>query len=82
MPDQTELVVNLSPAAMLGAENELSCHFPGGYRKIAAHLDPQRVWVAWKYRRPGESSGMAFDGLVRVDDHWAWFPKPYRVVSA
>ena len=44
-------------------------------------LDPHRVWARWKFVRPGEPSGMAYDGLVWVDDHWAWFPKPYRVLA-
>ena len=26
-------------------------------------------------------SGLAFDGLVWCDDHWAWFPKPYRFLA-
>jgi hypothetical protein len=79
--DQTELVCDLSPAGMLGHDNELSARFPGGYRHIAPLLDPHRVWVRWKFVRPGEQAGMAYDGLVWVDDHWAWFPKPYRVLA-
>ena len=27
-------------------------------------------------------NGMAYDGLVWIDDHWAWFPKPFRVLRA
>ena len=30
---------------------------------------------------PGESLGMAFDGLVHVNGHWAWFPKPWRALG-
>lgn len=78
---QTELLCHLAPAGMLVDDNELSHHFPGGYRAIAQYLNPQRVWVRWKFVRPGESAGMAYDGLVWVDDHWAWLPKPYRVVG-
>ena len=79
--EQTELVCDLAPAGMLGHDNELSHRFPGGYRRIAPLLDPHRVWARWKFVRPGEPSGMAYDGLVWVDDHWAWFPKPYRVLA-
>jgi hypothetical protein len=39
-------------------------------------LDPQRVWVAWEVIPLGKSAGMAYDGLVWIEDHWAWFPKP------
>ena len=54
--------------------------FPGGYRSIARHLVPERIWVTWKYLTPGRSSGLAYDGLVWCDDHWAWLPRPYRVL--
>lgn len=74
--------VHVAPAGMLVEDNELSWHFPGGYRAVAKLLDPHRVWVAWKYVKPGEKSGMSYDGLVWCDDHWAWFPKPYRVLAA
>jgi hypothetical protein len=66
---------------MLASDNELSRPFPGGYRAIAAKLNPNRIWVRWKFCRPGETAGMAYDGLVWVDDHWAWFPKPYRALA-
>jgi hypothetical protein len=83
MPDvtQSQIRVHAAPAGMLGEDNELSRHFPGGYRQIARLLKPERVWVSWKYVRPGESSGLAFDGLVWCDNHWSWFPKPYRLLG-
>lgn len=75
------LKMHVAPAGMLAYENELSQGFPSGYRAIAALLDPHRVWVAWKLVPPGQDTGMAYDGLVWLDDHWAWFPKPYRVLA-
>lgn len=78
---QTVLDCDIAPAGMLAYDNELSYRFPGGYRSIAHLLDPHRVWVRWKFTRPGESAGMAYDGLVWLDDHWAWFPKPYRALA-
>ncbi len=81
-PSQTELHCAVSPAGMLLWPNELSNGFPGGYAGIASMLNPHRVWLAWKYVQPGQPSGVSFDGLVWVDDHWAWFPKPYRHLAA
>ncbi len=53
--------------------------FPGGYERIAHLLNPNRVWMSWRYTAPGQSSGMAFDGMVALEEgRWAWFPKPYR----
>lgn len=78
----SRLEVYVAPAGMLSFDNELSSHFPGGYRAIAHLLRPQRTWVRWKYVQPGETAGRSYDGLVWLDDHWAWFPKPYRVLAA
>ena len=74
----SRVVCHVAPAGMLADDNELSRHFPGGYRALAAELKPQRVWVAWKVIAPGATDGIAYDGLVWLDDHWAWFPKPFR----
>lgn len=51
--------------------------FPGGYRGLADHLVPGRVWVCWKFVAPGQPLGMAWDGLVHVGERWVWFPKPW-----
>ncbi len=77
--EDTRVDIHMSPAGMLREENALSYHFPNGYRTIAGYLNPHRVWVSWKYYQTGDSAGTAFNGLVWVDDHWAWFPKPYRI---
>jgi hypothetical protein len=77
----SRLECHIAPAGMLGYENPLSRRFPGGYRAIAPLLQPHRAWVAWKLIEPGHSAGMAYDGLVWLDDHWAWFPKPYRMLA-
>ncbi len=77
---QTDVLIFTAPAGMLRGPNDLSRNFPAGYQTIATELKPERVWIAWKYVKPGETSGMAYDGLVWIDDHWAWFPRPYRVL--
>lgn len=77
---QTEIHCSLSPAGMLQDDNELSYHFPRGYRTIANYLNPHRVWLSWQYSAPGQASGLSFDGLVWLNDHWVWFPKPYRIL--
>jgi hypothetical protein len=74
--------VHLAPAGALADDNALSRPFPGGYRSVADRLVPARVWAAWRYHAPGNSAGMFYDGLVWCDDHWAFFPKPYRVLTA
>jgi hypothetical protein len=75
------LRVDAAPAGMLHEENELSRHFPGGYRALAPHLVPDRIWFVWRYLNEGDRAGMRYDGVVLLDDRWVWFPKPYRVVG-
>lgn len=29
---------------------------------------------------PGQTLGMAFDGLVHVNGHWRLFPKPWKAL--
>ena len=80
--DRSRTLCHLAPAGMLADDNELSRPFPLGYRQVAPLLQPSRVWATWKYVAPGSTSGLAFDGLVWCDDHWSWFPRPYRVLRA
>jgi hypothetical protein len=55
--------------------------WPGGYQKVGEWLKPGVTWWRWKYTKPGEELGMAFDGLVFVNGHWAWFPRPWRALE-
>jgi hypothetical protein len=81
-PGQTEVHAVACTAGSLRSDNEFSRAFPGGYQRIAGHLKPEVVWVAFKVVVPGKSLGMAHDGLVYLGDHWAWFPQPWRVLSS
>jgi len=81
VPGALTVRVDAAPAGMLREDNELSRRFPGGYRALAPHLRPERIWFVWQYLRSGESAGMRYDGLVRLPDRWVWFPKPYRIVG-
>jgi hypothetical protein len=78
---ELKLRVDAAPAGMLREPNELSNRFPGGYRPLAPYLKPDRIWFVWRYLRPGNAAGMRYDGVVRLDDRWVWFPKPYRVIG-
>ncbi|MFF5297311.1 Imm49 family immunity protein [Paractinoplanes globisporus] len=67
--------IHVAPAGTLGDE------FPDGYREITGLLLPARVWAAWRYVAPDRTAGLSYDGLAWCDDHWAWFPKPYRLLA-
>lgn len=77
---RTRTAIHVAPAGALLDDNAMSRPFPGGYRSVAGLLTPTRVWAAWQYRSLGSDAGISYDGLVWCDDHWAFFPKPYRVL--
>lgn len=55
-------------------------HFAGGWKDVAAHLKPGLRIYAFKFVEPGQSLGMAYDGLVRVNGQWRIMPKPWRAL--
>jgi hypothetical protein len=79
-PGQTELRMHCATTEDFEAWNERGREFPGGYRKLAPHLQPGRVWVAWKFVAPRQSAGLSFDGVTWVDERLVWFPQPWRLV--
>jgi hypothetical protein len=81
-PAQIELHVAAATVEELIEGTGAGLHFPGGYRDAARFFRPDHVWVCWELREPGAPAGMAFDGLVAIDDRWAWFPKPWRHMPA
>ncbi|CAN5656297.1 hypothetical protein BH09MYX1_BH09MYX1_03170 [soil metagenome] len=53
--------------------------FPSNYTK--AQLTAGMPIYAWKFVEPGKTIGMAFDGLVFVNGHFALFPKPWKATE-
>ncbi|MBD1924415.1 hypothetical protein H6F77_25580 [Microcoleus sp. FACHB-831] len=80
-PGQTQLLVAIAKAEELASQEGVGEVFPGGYQQIVHYLLPDKIWLTWKYVKPGESSGMAYDGLVWLEDRFAWFPKPWKILT-
>lgn len=78
---QTELLLWAATGAQLQKGEGDAEQFPGGYKKIADKLKPDVVFYRFKFTKPGETIGMAFDGLVYVNGHWTIFPKPWRALK-
>jgi len=55
--------------------------FPGGYQRVAPHLKKGLTFYRFKFVRPGDELGYAWEGLVYVNGHWVIFPKPWRVIK-
>jgi hypothetical protein len=81
-PANTELLFSKATTEDLKKwTSEAEAEFPGGYKKVAEKFQPGLTVIRWKYAKPGEKLGMAYDGLIYVNGHWAWFPKPWRVLG-
>lgn len=76
-PDQTELRVWAASVEELVAGHP---EFPGGYAAVAPFLLDGPTWYRWRIAAPGTELGLAYDGLVDLGDHFAWFPKPWRLL--
>lgn len=68
-PGQTEVLVTSGDS------------LPGGYAEQAAHFKKGVAIFGFKYVVPGETSGMAFDGLVKLGDTWVMVPKAWRAFA-
>jgi len=79
--DKSQLDAYFAMSQMFSYPNPFTERFPGGYRRIGPALQPDRLWIAWRYHRFDEAAGHFFDGLVWIDDHYAWFPKPWRILE-
>lgn len=79
-PDQTELLVWSATTKELQEGKGDSGSFPGGYVKVAPYFKDGLTFYRFKFVRPGETLGYAWDGLIYVNGHWVIFPKPWRVL--
>ncbi len=79
---QTELIVRSAPSADIKAwTKNASDVLPGGYQKIKDEFKEGNTIYSFKFVKPGETLGMAYDGLVFVNGHWRIFPKPFRAAN-
>lgn len=54
---------------------------PPGYQSAAAHLSGKAEIYGFKYVTPGETKGMAYDGLIRVEGKWVMIPQLWKAFS-
>lgn len=78
-PNQTELLLHAATTDELKAGTGNASEFPGGYKDVAAQFKPGLTLYRWKFVEPGQTLGMAFDGLCNIDGRWILIPKPWRI---
>lgn len=80
-PLHTQLRLFLAWSQDFAQGESRAAPFPGGYKDIGALLLPGLPWAAWELIETAEMDGLLFDGLVDLGDHFAWFPKPWRILA-
>jgi len=78
---QTQVLVWRGTTGSLRDGNPVLEDFPGGYGDVRPYLQGDYPIVRFKFVKPGESIGMAFDGLVHVNGRWVFMPKPWRALG-
>lgn len=78
---QTDVLVTWTTTDMLRQGKPILKDFPGGYEVVRNHLKGRHPIVRFKFVRPGEKLGLAFDGLIFVNNRWVLLPKAYRALQ-
>ena len=77
---QTDYVMWRATTDELQAYTGEARNFPGGFREMAAHLQPDLTFYRFKFIEPGHKLGSAYDALVYVNGHWRIFHRPWSVL--
>ena len=80
-PEYTEIYYVFATTAKLRSGDAVLDEFPGGYKDVAQYLLGDYPLSRFKFVRTGETSGLAFDGLIFVNNHWVIMPKPWRALK-
>ncbi len=78
-PTETEVEIEIARAFDFRSTNPMPL-FPNGYRAVAAFLQSDLPWVAWRFHSPQRAGGTRFDGVVLVGERFCWCPRPWKVL--
>ncbi len=77
---QTEVLVVYATTRELFDRKPVLEEFPGGYKDVLQYFKVDVPIVRFKFVKPGETLGFAFDGLMYVNDRWVIMPKPWQAL--
>ena len=80
-PGQDALLLVYATTAQLQRGDAVLREFPGGYKNVVQFFKRNVPIVRFKFVKQGETTGMAFDGLIYVNDRWVIMPKPWRALK-
>lgn len=78
---RTEILMLVVPTDDLIDRKPSLREFPGGYQRVLPFLNRGIPIARFKYVEPGNTTGLAVDGLVHVNGRWVFMPKPWTVVK-
>ncbi|MCP4381269.1 MAG: class II D-tagatose-bisphosphate aldolase, non-catalytic subunit [Hyphomicrobiales bacterium] len=77
-PEHKQLLTTFTTTGRLKAGDPVLDDFPGGYDGVRPFIVGDVPIARFKFVEQGETLGLAFDGLIFVNDHWVLMPKPWR----
>ena len=77
---QTQILVWIGTTGSMREGDPVLEDFPGGYGDVRQYMQGNYPIARFKFVKPGESLGMAFDGLIYINDHWVLMPKPWHAL--
>lgn len=80
-PGQTEVLLWTGTTGSLRDGDPVLEDFPGGYGDVRGYLQGNYPIVRFKFVKPGETLGMAFDGLIYINGRYVLMPKPWRALG-
>jgi hypothetical protein len=79
-PEHKQLLTTFTTTGHLKAGDPVLGDFPGGYKEVLDYFVSDVPIGRFKFVEQGETLGLAFDGLIFVNDHWVFMPKPWRAL--
>lgn len=80
-PDQAAIWLSHATVQNLKRGDAVLRDFPGGYKDVLPYMQGDYPIVRFKFVKPGETTGFAFDGLIFINNHWVLMPKPWRALD-
>ena len=76
---QTEVLLESVPSSEVRAWTEAANKIlPGGWARMKGEIKEGLTIHRFKFVKPGETSGMSYDGLIHVNGQWRIFAKAWK----
>ncbi|MFK7754700.1 MAG: hypothetical protein AB8B51_19415 [Sedimentitalea sp.] len=80
-PGQNSLLITHTNTGSLKSRDAVLRDFPGGYERIVEYIAGDYPIVRFKFVEEGKELGLAFDGLIFINNRWVLMFKPWRALE-